>query len=160
MKKESYLGVNVCDVDMKGVIEEIDGIIEKKEPSFVVAINPEKIMKAEKDEKLLKLLNRAAIQIPDGVGVVVASKLKGGNIRSRVTGIDLMYGICQNAAKKGYKVYLLGAQPGIAEEAGEILEKRYEGLNIVGIRDGYFKDENEVIGNIKLKTPDILFVAM
>lgn len=160
MKKENYLGVNVCDVDINEVIEEIDGIIERRKPSFVVAINPEKIMKAEKDEKLLKLLNRAAIQIPDGVGVVLASKLKGGNIRSRVTGIDLMYGICQNAAKKGHKVYLLGAKPGVAEQAGEILKKRYEGLNIVGIRDGYFKDKNEVIGNIKGKTPDILFVAM
>ncbi len=160
MKKESYIGVNVCDIDMKGVIDEIDRIIERREPSFVVAINPEKIMKAEKDEKLLKLLNKAAIQIPDGVGVVIASKLKGGNIRSRVTGIDLMYRICQNAAKKAYKVYLLGAQPGVAKQAGEILKKRYEGLNLVGIRDGYFMDENEVTLEIKAKKPDILFVAM
>ncbi|MDF2672186.1 MAG: WecB/TagA/CpsF family glycosyltransferase [Clostridiales bacterium] len=160
MKKESYLGVNVCDLDMKKAIEEIDTIIERKEPSFVVAINPEKIMKAEKDEKLLGLLNRAAIQIPDGVGVVIASKLKGGNIRTRVTGIDLMYEICGNAAKKGHKVYLLGAKPGVAEQAGGILKERYEGLNILGIRDGYFKDENEVLLDIIAKAPDILFVAM
>ena len=160
MKKENYLGVNVCDVDMEKALEEIDTIIESKEPSFVVAINPEKIMKAEKDEKLLGLLNRAAIQIPDGVGVVIASKLKGGNIRTRVTGIDLMYGICGNAAKKGHKVYLLGAKPGVAEQAGGILKERYKGLNIVGICDGYFKDENEAIKDILLNAPDILFVAM
>lgn len=160
MKRENYLGVNVCDVNMKEVLVEIDGIIEKREPSFVVAINPEKIMKAEKDEKLLGLLNSAAIQIPDGVGVVIASKLKGGNIRARVTGIDLMYGICENASKKGHKVYLLGAKPGVAEQAAEILKRRYKGLNIVGISDGYFKDENDVIIDIKAKSPDILFVAM
>lgn len=160
MKRENYLGVNVCDVDMNEVIIEIDGIIEAREPSFVVAINPEKIMKAEKDEKLLELLNSAAIQIPDGVGVIIASRLKGGRIRSRVTGIDLMYGICENAAKKGHRIYLLGAKPGIAKQAGEILKRRYNGLNIVGIRDGYFKDEKEIVLHIKEKSPDILFVAM
>lgn len=160
MNRENYLGVNVCDVDMNEVIIEIDGIIEGREPSFVVAINPEKIMKAEKDEKLLKLLNSAAIQIPDGVGVVIASRLKGGSIRSRVTGIDLMYGICDNAAKKGHSIYLLGAKPGIAKQAGEILKRRYNGLNIVGIRDGYFKDEKEILSDIKENSPDILFVAM
>lgn len=160
MKREKYLGVNVCDVNMKQVLDEIDGIIQKREPSFVVAINPEKIMKASKDEELLKLLNSAAIQIPDGVGVLVASRLKGGSIKTRVTGIDLMYGICDNAAKKNHRVYLLGAKPGVAEMAAEILKKRYKGLNIVGIMDGYFKDENEVISDIKEKSPDILFVAM
>lgn len=160
MKKETYLGVKVCGVDMNGVLSEIDSIIDKKEPSFVVAINPEKIMKAQRDEKLMELLNSAAIQIPDGVGVLIASKLKKGNIRSRVTGIDLMYGICENASKKGHRVFLLGAKPGVAEMAGGILKERYKGLNIVGIRDGYFKDEEELIEYIKSTGPDILFVAM
>lgn len=160
MKKESYLGVNVCNINMNEAIQEINRIIEDRRPSFVVAINPEKIMKAEKDEKLLGLLNSASIQIPDGVGVVIASKLKGGGIRSRVTGIDLMYAICTNAAEKGHRVFLLGAKPGVAEQAGEILKSRYPGLNIIGIRDGYFKDENEVIADVKAVKPDILFVAM
>jgi N-acetylglucosaminyldiphosphoundecaprenol N-acetyl-beta-D-mannosaminyltransferase len=160
MKKETYLGVNVCSVDMNGVLNEIDSIIEKREPSFVVAINPEKIMKAQSDEKLMKLLNSAAIQIPDGVGVLIASRLKKGTIKSRVTGIDLMYGICENAAKKGHRVFLLGAQPEVAEMAGKILKERYRGLNIVGIRDGYFKEEDELIECIKSTSPDILFVAM
>ncbi len=160
MKRENYLGVNVCNVNMDQALDKIDEIIEGREPSFVVAINPEKIMKAAKDEELLKLLNSAAIQIPDGVGVLVASRLKGGSIRTRVTGIDLMYGICENAAKKGHRIYLLGAKPGVAIMAGEILIKRYQGLKIVGIRDGYFKDENEIISDIKEKAPDILFVAM
>lgn len=160
MKKESYLGVTVCNIDMNEAIQEINKIIEIRKPSFVVAINPEKIMKSEKDKQLLGLLNSAAIQIPDGIGVVVASRLKGGSIRKRVTGIDLMYGICANAAKKGHRIYLLGAKPGVAEQAGEILKKRYQGLSIVGIKDGYFKDSNEVISDIKSVKPDILLVAM
>lgn len=160
MLRENYLGVNVCNVDNKTVIDEIDRIIEKRDPSFVVAINPEKIMKALNDQELMELLNSAAIQIPDGVGVLIASKLKGGKIKKRVTGIDLMHGICKEAAIKGYRVYLLGAKPGVAEQAGGILQKTYSGLNIVGIQDGYFEDIKLVLEDIKEKTPDILFVAM
>lgn len=160
MDRENYLGVDVCSVDMESVIDEVDNIIIRKKPSFVVAINPEKIMKAEKDSKLTELLNNAAIQIPDGVGVIIASKLKGGKIRKRVTGIDLMQSICKNASKKGYKVFLLGAKPGVGDRAAEILMERYKGLKICGVRNGYFKDDEEIINSIKEAHPDILFVAM
>jgi len=160
MIKENYLGVDVCALNMEEVLDEVDNIILQKKPSFIVAINPEKIMKAQKDENLRNLLNSASIQIPDGVGVVIASILNGGRIRSRVTGIDLMINICERASKKGYKVYILGAKPGVAEKAAEVLKNKFLGLNIVGIKDGYFKDEEEVINDIKEKSPDILFVAM
>lgn len=160
MDRENYLGVDVCNVDIKSVIDEVDNIIIGKQPSFVVAINPEKIMKAEKDSKLKELLNNAAIQIPDGVGVIIASRLKGGKIRKRVTGIDLMQSICKNASKKGDKVFLLGAKPGVGDRAAEILMEEYKGLNICGVRDGYFKADEEIINCIKKAKPDILFVAM
>ncbi|TDT50816.1 WecB/TagA/CpsF family glycosyltransferase [Fonticella tunisiensis] len=160
MIRENYLGVDVCRIDMKDALDEVDRIISNRKPSFVVAINPEKIMKAQKDESLRNLLNSASMQIPDGVGVVIASRFKGGKIRSRVTGIELMENICKVSAKKGYRVFLLGAKPGVAEGASDILKKRYPGLNIVGTRDGYFKDEDEVIENIKASSPDVLFVAM
>lgn len=160
MEKEKYLGVNVCCLDMNEVIDEVDNIIKEKVPSFVVAINPEKLIKADKDPQLKELLNSASIQIPDGVGVILASKLKGGHIRSRVTGIDLMQAICQRAAEKNYRVFLLGAKPGVAEKAGNILMERYKGLNIIGVQDGYFKEDREAIDVIKKASPDIVFVAM
>lgn len=160
MIKENYLGVDVCRMNMQEVLGEIDRIIEVGKPSFVVAINPEKIMKAQEDESLMELLNSAAIQIPDGVGVLLASKFRGGSIRERVTGIELMENICKRASEMNYRVFLLGAKPGVAEGAAEILRERYRGINIVGIRDGYFKDENEVKEDIKNSGADVLFVAM
>ncbi|MDO6355576.1 WecB/TagA/CpsF family glycosyltransferase [Caloramator sp. CAR-1] len=160
MEKERYLGVDVCPLNMGQVLAEVDRIIMERKPSFIVAINPEKIMKAQGDENLKKLLNSAAIQIADGIGVVIASILNGGRIRSRVTGIDLMINICKRAAEKGYRVYILGAKPGVADEAVRVLKERFKGLNIVGVRDGYFNDEEEVINDINDKVPDILFVAM
>lgn len=160
MIKENYLGIDVCSVNMEQVLEEIDGIIKNRRPSFVVAINPEKIMKAQRDEGLVRLLNSADIQIPDGVGVLIASKLRRGTIKSRVTGIELMESICSRAPEKGYKIFMLGAKPGVAEGAAGILRTRYQGINIVGIRDGYFKDEDEVVEEIKSSGADVLFVAM
>lgn len=158
--KENYLGVDVCVTNMNDVLNEVDNIIEQKTPSFIVAINPEKIMKAQNDNSLRKLLNSARIQIPDGVGVLVASRLLGGKIRNRVTGIDLMQNIVNRANARGYRVFMLGAKPGVAERAAEILKEKHSNLNIVGIRDGYFEDVNSVIEEIKSKSPDILFVAM
>lgn len=160
MIKEKYLGVDVCSLNMASAIDEVENIIKSKKPSFVVAINPEKIMKAQKDEKLMWLLNSAAMQIPDGVGVLIASKLRGGTIKTRVTGIDLMQNICKMASERGYKIFMLGAKPGVAKKAAEILEDRYKGIKIVGIKDGYFKEDEEAASAVKSSGADILFVAM
>jgi N-acetylglucosaminyldiphosphoundecaprenol N-acetyl-beta-D-mannosaminyltransferase len=160
MIRENFLGVEVACVNMQTTLNEVDNIIAKGEPGFIVAINPEKIMKASADEKLRMLLNSAAIQIPDGIGVVYASKLNHGSIKSRVTGIDLMEKICEQASKKNYKIFMLGAKPGVAEQAASLLREKYKGLEIVGIMDGYFKEDHEAILKIKEKKPDILFVAM
>lgn len=160
MRIEKYLGVEVCAVDMAETLMEVEKIIKKKIPSFVVAINPEKIMKAAEDENLKLLLNSAAIKIPDGIGVVVASKLNHGGIKTRVTGIDLMNKICEQASLKGHKIFLLGAKPGVAKKAGEILSEKYNGINIVGVMDGYFKRDDEVVKKVTELSPDILFVAL
>lgn len=120
MKKEKYLGVDVCTGNMQDTLLEIGTIIEEKKPSLVVAINPEKLMKASVDEKLKNLLNSARIQIPDGIGIVYASRLNGGSIRTRVTGIDLMTNICELSSKRSYRIFLLGAKPLVAERAAEL----------------------------------------
>lgn len=160
MIKEKYLGVDVCCGNMEETLDEINVIIEKKKPSFVVAINPEKLMKASVDDKLKSLLNSAALQIPDGIGIIYASKLNRGKIKSRVTGIDLMNNICELSNAKGYKIFMIGAKPGIAERAASILKSKYKSIKIVGVMDGYFRDDNEVIDRVTAANPDILFAAL
>lgn len=160
MIKEKCLGVDVCTGNMKETLQEINTIIENREPSFIVAINPEKLMKASVDEKLKNVLNSAALQIPDGMGVVYASKLNGGKIKSRVTGIDLMNNICELGSEKGYKIFMLGAKPQVAQRAAGILKEKYNNINIIGVMDGYFKSDTEVINKVLEVKPDILFVAL
>lgn len=157
--KENFLGVDVCNLTYEQIISSLLNDIEKNKKSFIVAINPEKIMKAQEDASLKELLNKADYQIPDGIGVIIASKLKGGKIRQRVTGIDMMLTLCEAADKNGKKVFLYGAKPGRAEEARMRLEERFPSIQIVGVLNGYEKDEGLIEKTINDANPDIIFVA-
>lgn len=158
--KENILGINVNTEGYADLLPRIFSYIEKKEKAMIVAINPEKVMKASQDQELHNLLNRAEFQIPDGVGILIASKLQKGKIKQRVTGIDLMLRICEEAATQNKSIFLYGAKPGVAQEAKEELEKRYPNINISGIIDGYEKDQILIQQTINSLQPDILFVAM
>ncbi|WML59034.1 WecB/TagA/CpsF family glycosyltransferase [Neobacillus sp. PS2-9] len=158
--KENFLGVDVCNYDYDQLASLLMKDIETKKKSFIVAINPEKIMKAQEDVELRKLLNRADYQIPDGIGVILASKLKGGQVKSRVTGIDMMLKLCQTAAAQGKRIFLYGGKPGVADAAKAELEKQIPGINIVGTLHGYEKDEEVIIKTINQHDPEIMFVAL
>ncbi|UTE77358.1 WecB/TagA/CpsF family glycosyltransferase [Rossellomorea sp. KS-H15a] len=158
--KENFLGVDVCTLNYKQITSAIIEDIEQRKKSFIVAINPEKIMKAKQDESLRTLLNKADYQIPDGIGVILASRLKGGEIRERVTGIDLMLAICKEAELNGKSIFLYGAKPGIADAARVELEKQYPSLRIAGTLNGYEKDEEVIKNTINNANPDIIFVAL
>ena len=90
MKKEQYLGVNVIALNYDEIIEDIKKRMEEGLTSTIIAVNPEKVITASKDEQIKTLINDATYQIPDGVGILIASRLKGGAIQSRVTGVDMM----------------------------------------------------------------------
>ena len=158
--KEMILGVKVDTDNYDELIKKLFQRIETKEKALVVAINPEKLMKAKEDQSLKDLLNRAEFQIPDGIGVILASKLNKGNIKSRVTGIDMMDRIVREAARTQKSIFLYGAKPGVAESAAEALKFTYASLIIAGTQDGYEKDNEKVINKINEAKPDILFVAM
>ncbi|MGE7092700.1 WecB/TagA/CpsF family glycosyltransferase [Lysinibacillus sp. NPDC048646] len=158
--KETVLGINVNTEGYDELMDMAFERIEKKQKALVVAINPEKIIKAKEDPALKKLLNDAEFQIPDGIGVILASKIQKGQIRERVTGVDMMMKLCEEAAKRGKPVFLYGGKPGVADAAKAKLESLFPSIKIVGIQDGYEKDEQKVIDRINEAQPDLLFVAM
>lgn len=158
--KETVLGVNVNTENYDGLMTQVFDRIEKKEKALIVAINPEKIIKAKQDPSLKKLLNDAEFQIPDGIGVILASKIQKGQIRERVTGVDMMMRLCEEAAKRSKPIFLYGGKPGVADKAKEKLESLFPSIKIVGTQDGYEKDPQKVNDKINAAKPDILFVAM
>jgi len=138
----------------------IEGLIESKEKAFSVAVNPEKIFKAENDQKLADLINSAQIFICDGIGAAAACLLLHGRFQKRITGVSLFYELVNAASTKGWKLYLLGASSEANEGACKELLTMYPGLQIVGSQDGYFDDSEEVIQEVNDSGADILFVAM
>lgn len=160
LNKENILGISVSQLSYEDLKKNIIKDIKNNKKSFIVAINPEKILKARKDEKLKKLLNNATYEIPDGIGVIYASKLRKGNIKSRITGIDSMEMLCKLSEEKEYKIFMYGAKKEIIKKAKENLEIKFQNIKIVGIIDGYEKDNDKIINLINKSKADIVFVAL
>ncbi len=158
--KETVLGINVNTEGYDELMDMAFERIEQKQKALVVASIQKKIIKAKEDPALKKLLNEAEFQIPDGIGVILASKIQKGQIRQRVTGVDMMMKLCEEAAKRGKPIFLYGGKPGVADAAKAKLESLFPSIKIVGIQDGYEKDEQKVIDRINEAQPDLLFVAM
>ena len=156
VNKEKILGFYVSTDNQKCII---DKIINAKNQMFIVNINPLIIMEHKNDKVKKTLFNKESIQIPDGEGIVLVSKLRGGNIKSRIAGIDLMLSTCEEAAKNNKKIYLYGAKQGVAKKSKEELEKMYPKIEIVGFMDGY-TDQNLVVKDINKTQAEILFVAI
>ncbi len=128
----------------------------------VVAVNPEKIMRARVDHALLDSLRRAALLIPDGIGAVWGARLLADAEIGRVPGAELMPAICARAAEKGFSVFLFGAQEAVNAKAAEVLPTRYPGLRIAGRRNGYVDADAmpSLIDEINRSGADVLFIAL
>jgi len=162
MKRHEILGTPVDALTYGDAVKKVRESIGARKSIWILAINPEKIMKTLKDRKLKELLLCADLFIPDGVGILLAGKILGKPFRQRVTGVDLLMALVAEAAQRKWRIYLLGAEPGVAEAVAQKLEESYPGLEIAGTRDGYFKQEEEkaVVAEIKASKPDLLFVGM
>ncbi len=156
------LGIKINKVDMEQAINEIDDLIINQSKNYVVTPNSEMIVMAQKDEELADILNNSNLNVPDGAGVVLASKIYGDKLSERVAGFDLMQHLLKLASEKDYSIYLLGSKPGIVDCTRKIILAKYPDLKICGTHHGYLDKEiqEEVINNINQLRPDILFVGM
>ncbi len=156
MGKADILGVKVDIVTMDEAVAASCSIIEEREPKMIATANAEMILRATKDEELKKALNSAALVVPDGAGAVWAANTLGYEMKERVAGYDLAQNIMAIAPKLGLKLYFFGSAPGVAEKAKIKAESLYEGIEIVGLHDGFFDNEEEkrIIEDIKEKKPD------
>ncbi|MBK8574718.1 MAG: WecB/TagA/CpsF family glycosyltransferase [Elusimicrobia bacterium] len=144
------------------VVERVKVFVGSGECHQIITANPLMIMAAEKDPALRAAFDAADLVIPDSAGVQWAARMKGHKI-SKIAGIDLMDALCAQAAERSWRVYFLGAAPGVAETAAHVLTQRHKGLQVAGIQHGYFArgtGEEAVIHPIAESKPDLLFVAL
>ncbi|KJS19418.1 MAG: N-acetylmannosaminyltransferase [Clostridiaceae bacterium BRH_c20a] len=156
------LGSLIDKVNTKQALERINDFIQEATPHHIITANAEIIFHGRQDKKLSRTLNKAHLVTADGAGVVWATRYLNDPVTERVTGIDLLHAICNQAQQKNWKLYFLGAAPGVAGKAVLKVLELYPNCHIVGYENGFFSQEEEskVIANINSIKPDILFVAM
>jgi len=159
---KNILGVDFSNVSCGEALDMAEGFIRSGSPNLIVTPNPEIVVSCERNEDLRRTINSASLRLPDGVGIIWASRLLRRPLKERVTGIDFMIKLASLCERKKLRVFLLGSSPGIAEGAGDRLKQMYPGINVVGTYYGYFSKEEEagVIENISSLKPDVVFVGM
>ena len=169
-KTVKIFGVAIDEMKKPEVLEKIKVFLKQDVTRTIYTPNTEIVMECRENSKLKDILNRGDIVIPDGIGLIYASKIKKKGLTERVTGCDVSADILDIANIEGYSLFLLGGQPGVAEEASEKIAKKYPNIKLVGTHDGYFKgthtgntghaEEIAVVDQINKSKADILFVGL
>lgn len=156
------MGCQVDNLSMSETLNTIEGFIQSGKPHQHVVVNVDKIVKASRDEELRQIINNCALINVDGMPVVWASKLLGKPLKERVAGVDLFEALMAHSAKKGWRVFFLGAKEEVVSGVARKFGDMYPRLKIAGYRNGYWKAEEEagVVQMIKDAKPDLLFVAI
>jgi N-acetylglucosaminyldiphosphoundecaprenol N-acetyl-beta-D-mannosaminyltransferase len=156
------MGCLIDNLSMEETLQAIEGFIKSGRPHQHVVVNVDKVVKANRDPELRRIINECALINADGMPVVWASRLLGKGLKERVAGVDLFESLMRRAAEKGWRVFLLGAQEEVVSGVKQIYEKKYAGLTIAGYRNGYWTadEEQAVVSQIKEARADLLFVAI
>lgn len=157
------LDVPVHPLTMGEAVSVLEESITSGEQAFVVTANAEIIMMCQEDAGYKKIVSQdAKLVLPDGAGAVWAGRHLGYKVPERVAGFDLYCQLLDKAAQKGYKAFFFGGSPGIAEAAKAKSEELYPGVQVVGCRNGYFKEEESqaIIEEINASGADMLFAAL
>lgn len=166
METINIRGVRFCNVTLDEAAAWVADTLAApaKCPRTVFTPNSEIVQLCIEAPEHYALINSADLIIPDGIGVIKASRILGTPLKEKVAGIELGECTLALAAEQGYSVYFLGAKPGVAEQAAAKMKEKYPTLTVAGTHDGYFKkegNENEsVLSAIRAAAPDVLYVCL
>ena len=163
MRKLTHvLGVPFDAVTMEEAVAKAKKLLTEEGQHIICTPNPEIVMEAQNDKVLMDILHEADLVVPDGIGVVWASKYSEIRLTERVAGFDLTQNLMADLAGTDHTFYFFGGAPGVASTAARKMMKKYPGLKVVGVHNGYFdeKEEKRIIQDIKEKSPSILLVGL
>ena len=160
--KTKILGVSFDNLLPSQAVKKALSFLDHDTSSTIFTPNPEMVMLAQKDAGFADILASGDLVIPDGIGIVHASRLTDNRITQRVPGIDLLMDLFDNIKDTGHSVYFLGAAPGVAETAAAKMRGKFPGLIICGCHHGYFDDADDdaIIAEINDVGSDIVLVGL
>lgn len=161
-KSTRIFGMKVDVVTMDTAYKRFVSFMTDEGMKMIFTPNPEFVMKAQEDAEFMEILNNADLVIPDGIGLILASKVHKLGLSERVPGIELVAKMLEYANRTEKSVYLFGGKPEVPTLASENMVKAYPNLKIAGVSHGYLDEEGmrKVIDDINEKKPDILLVAL
>ena len=136
MTRFTLLGVPIDPLTEAEAVDWVDRAILEGRPRLVISVNPERIMHAERDPAFGALLRGADLALADGAGVVWAARRLGHPLPERVSGVDFVRALAARGAAQGWRFFLLGGAPGVAESAGRALREAYPGFILAGTDAG------------------------
>ena len=156
------LGCRVDELDAVAATDRILEFAQTAAKAQVVTLGTEMIVYAQRENEFKQIINQSALSLCDTIGLLLVARLRGSQLRARVTGVKLIEDICEGAARLGVRVFLLGGASGIAASAAAELRERYPDLQIAGEHHGYFNDvqDSEVAQQIAGSQAAILFVGL
>ncbi|WP_400243467.1 WecB/TagA/CpsF family glycosyltransferase [Niallia sp. JL1B1071] len=164
MDKKWLGNIKVNVLSSKEAITHIKEKLEKRVLSDIFFLNDHGYNIAQKDAAYRDMLNQADLLLNDGIGIEIGAKLFGFSFKENLNGTDFIPALFQSLNEetdKRYRVFLLGAKPGVAQKAQDRLQKKYKNILFIGNQDGYFPKENtkKVIEQINNSKTDILLVG-
>src|SRR4030043_963247 len=165
---ESILGYPVSTLSRNECIATITGWMENRAKNkYFVCTNPHSIEVEETDYQFDRAIQNADLVVPDGVGLVVASRILGGAIHERVTGSDIFEGVNRGLNKrKGHSAFFLGSTQDNLEKMRRRVESDFPNVQVVGTFSPPFKEDFNrednlmMIEAIKHAKPDVLWIGM
>ncbi len=168
LNRTPILGIPIDMITKEDAFAVFEGLMERPGFDMIVTPNSEIVVNATEDAQLAALIEKAGLIIPDGIGLVYASKILGHDLSERITGIDFLTEILGYLERTGKSVYLLGSKPdvegrgSVAELAANAMRERFPGLIVAGTHHGYFgqDDEAAIVEEINASRADFLCVAL
>ncbi len=154
------LGVGFDNMTMDEALAEGMRLIEADGAHYVVTPNPEIVEVCREDSEAMQAVQNASLVIADGIGVIYGAKIMKTPLKEKLPGVEYAMRLMEKMAERGKSLFLLGAKPGVAEEAGRRLQEQYPGLKIAGTHDGYFKEDDGVVRAIRESGADVVFVCL
>ena len=155
-------GLRLDPLTMGQAVARCTDAIEHREQLSIGVVNAAKIVSMRRDAQLRDAVARCGMVLADGQAVVWASGVLRAPLPERVAGVDLFMELLAESARRGYRVYFLGARPDVLARMLEEAGRRFPGLIVAGARDGYYQpgEETQIAEEIRTSRADILFLGM
>ncbi|MDR2183107.1 MAG: WecB/TagA/CpsF family glycosyltransferase [Clostridiales bacterium] len=160
--RTKILGVSFDNITLHQAVEKAMSFLQNETTGIIFTPNPEMVMLAQRDAEFAEVLAAADLVIPDGIGIVWASRFTDAKISQRVPGIELTLALLEKISHTGHSVYFLGGAPGVASAAAAKMQEKFPNIKVCGDHHGYFDnaDDAEIVAEINAAKADIVLVGL